>query len=190
MSQPKTSTHDSDSAWVVGVPKCQEFTQPQFHSSDRVKWTQETDGRRVYRTGRILGMTFTLAQQWQYKIHLDLESSLPSQEDYEVTIPEAALTLVPDSQSICPQLRTELDWRLTQVAPQSLGVSAKQLRKLRRRGLFKSGYHDGYGLDLWILSPQCLLKVGFTNLIHRSRPRPTPRPLSLTKNNLDRTLTL
>ncbi|MCY7276624.1 MAG: hypothetical protein LH702_23540, partial [Phormidesmis sp. CAN_BIN44] len=98
---------------------------------------------------------FTPAQQWQYEIHLDVESSLPSQEDGEVTIPETDLKLVPDSQSIRPQLRTEPDWRLTQEEAQALGVSAEQLRKLRRRGLFKSGYHyrdisvPGSGKSRW-----------------------------------------
>ena len=155
MSQPKMLTHDSDAAWFIGVPKCQEFTQPQFHFGERVKWTHEADGHRFYRTGCILGMTFTLAQQWQYEIHLDVESSLSSQEDCEVTIPETALKLVPDSQSIRPQLQTEPDWRLTQVAAQALGVSAEQLRKLRRKGLFKSGYHyrdisvPGSGKSRW-----------------------------------------
>ena len=155
MSQPKMLTHDSDLAWFIGVPKCQEFTQPQFHFGERVKWTHEADGHRFYRTGRIFGMTFTPAQQWQYEIHLDVESSLSSQEEGEVTIPETALKLVPDSQSIRPQLRPEPDWRLTQDAAQTLGVSAEQLRKLRRKGLFKSGYHyrdisvPGSGKSRW-----------------------------------------
>ena len=155
MSRPKTVTHDVDQAWLVVVPKCQEFTQPQFHFGERVKWTQEADGHRVYRTGRIFGMTFTPAQQWQYEIHLDVESSLPAQEEGEVTIPEADLTLVPDADSIRPQLQPQSDWRLTQVAARTLGVSAEQLRKLRRRGLFKSGYHyrdisvPGSGKSRW-----------------------------------------
>lgn len=147
--------HDSDLAWFIGVPKCQEFTQPQFHFGERVKWPYEEDGHRSYRTGRIFGMTFTSAQQWRYEIHLDLESSLPVQEEGEMTIPETALKLVPDSQSIRPQLRPEPDWRLTQGSAQTLGVSAEQLRKLRRKGLFKSGYHyrdisvPGSGKSRW-----------------------------------------
>ncbi|MBM0745570.1 hypothetical protein JOY44_29560 (plasmid) [Phormidium sp. CLA17] len=155
MPQLKPLTHDSDLVWFIGVPKCQEFTQPQFYFGERVKWPYKEDGHRIYRTGRIFGMTFTSAQQWQYEIHLDLESSLPVQEDGDVTIPETALKLVPDSQSIRPQLRPEPDWRLTQVAAQTLGVSAEQLRKLRRRGLFKSGYHyrdisvPGSGKSRW-----------------------------------------
>ncbi|MCY7277542.1 MAG: hypothetical protein LH702_28350 [Phormidesmis sp. CAN_BIN44] len=155
MSRPKTFTHDVDQAWLVVVPKRQEFTQPQFHFGERVKWIDEEKGHGFHRTGRILGMTFTPAQQWQYEIHLDVESSLPSQEDGEVTITEALLKLVPDSQSIRPQLRPEPDWRLTQEAAQALGVSAEQLRKLRRRGLFKSGYHyrdisvPGSGKSRW-----------------------------------------
>ena len=155
MSQIKPLTHDSDLAWFIGVPKCQEFTQPQFYFGERVKWPYEENGHRIYRTGRIFGITFTPAQQWQYEIHLDLESSLPFQEEGDVTIPETALKLIPDSQSIRPQLRPEPDWRLTQGAAQTLGVSAEQLRKLRRRGLFKSGYHyrdisvPGSGKSRW-----------------------------------------
>ena len=155
MSRSKTLTHNSDPAWFVGLPKCQEVTQPQFHFGERVKWTHEENGHRVYQTGRILGMKFTQAQQWQYEIHLDSELLLPSEGDREVTITESTLKLVPDSQSIRPQLRTEPDWRLTQVAAQALGVSSEQLRKLRRRGLFKSGYHyrdisvPGSGKSRW-----------------------------------------
>jgi len=155
MSPSKRLTPDNDLAWFIGVPKCQEFTQPQFHFGERVKWTQETDAQKVYRTGRIFGMTFIPDQQWQYEIHLDVESSLPAQEEGEETILETDLKLVPDSQSIRPQLQPEPDWRLTQVAAHSLGVSADQLRKLRRRGLFKSGYHyrdisvPGSGKSRW-----------------------------------------
>ena len=49
MSRPKTFTHDADQAWLVVVPKCQEFTQPQFHFGERVKWAHEEDGHRSYR---------------------------------------------------------------------------------------------------------------------------------------------
>ena len=155
MSRSKTLTHNSDPAWFVGVPKCQEFTQPQFHFGERVKWSYEEDGHRIYRTGRILGMKFTPAQQWQYEIHLDVESSRSSEGEREVTIPETALTLISDSASIRLQLQPEPDWRLTRVAAQKLGVSSEQLRKLRRRGLFKSGYHyrdisvPGSGKSRW-----------------------------------------
>ncbi|MBD1860026.1 DNA-binding protein [Leptolyngbya sp. FACHB-1624] len=53
------------------------------------------------------------------------------------------------------QLQLEPEWRLTRVAAQKLGVSSEQLRKLRRRGLFKSGYHyrdisvPGSGKSRW-----------------------------------------
>jgi len=154
MSRPKTFTHDVNQAWLVVVPKRQEFTKPQFHFGERVKWSQEADGHRVYRTGRIFGITFTSAQQWQYKIHLDVESC-SSEGEREATITEVALTLIPDSQSIRLQLQPEPDWQMTRVAAQKLGVSSEQLRKLRRKGLFKSGYHyrdisvPGSGKSRW-----------------------------------------
>jgi len=155
MSRSKTLTHDSGPAWFVGVPKCQEFTQPQFHFSERVKWNHEANDHRFYRTGRILGMKFAQTQQWQYEVYLDVESSLTSEGEREVTITEAALTLIPDSASIRLQLQPEPDWRQTRVAAQKLGVSSEQLRKLRRKGLFKSGYHyrdisvPGSGKSRW-----------------------------------------
>ena len=155
MSRPKTFTHDVDQAWLVVVPKCQEFTQPQFHFGERVKWTHEVNSHRTHRTCRIIGMKFTSAQQWQYEIGLDVESALPEEGDGDVTMTEPALTLVPDAASIRPHPQPQSDWRLTQVAARTLGVSAEQLRKLRRKGLFKSGYHyrdisvPGSGKSRW-----------------------------------------
>jgi len=155
MSHSKPLTHVSDLAWLVGVPKDQDFTQPQFHFGERVKWTHEMDGHRTHRTGRILGMKLTSTQQWQYQIELDAASALPEEGDGDITMTEPALTLLSDADSIRPQLQPQSDWRLTQVAARTLGVSAEQLRKLRRRGLFKSGYHyrdisvPGSGKSRW-----------------------------------------
>ena len=54
MPQLKPLTHDSDLAWFIEVPKCQELTQPQFHFGERVKWTQD-----AINTPRPLSLTRT-----------------------------------------------------------------------------------------------------------------------------------
>ncbi|MEP0821011.1 MULTISPECIES: helix-turn-helix domain-containing protein [Trichocoleus] len=156
MTSPSTLAIEQDYAWLIAIPKRDEFTQPQFHFGERVKWSgEDTQGVWSRKTGRIIGLKFTHDSQWHYSIHLDTEF-LPSEAiAEEVWIAEAELKLVPDSASVRKQLKPESEWMTTQQAAQVLGISAEQLRKLRRRQLFKIGYHyrdtsvPGSGLPHW-----------------------------------------
>ncbi|MBD1871229.1 DNA-binding protein [Cyanobacteria bacterium FACHB-471] len=52
-------------------------------------------------------------------------------------------------------MQGEPEWFFTEPAAFKLGISAEQLRKLRRKGLFKNGHHyrdisvPGSGLPRW-----------------------------------------
>lgn len=146
---------DSEYAWLIAVPKRQEFTQPQFHFGERVKWSRkETQGTWLCRTGRIIGMQFTAEQVWNYQLQLDSDSMSGDMEQ-TVCVDAEEIKLVNDSASVRTHLNPASDWVTTQQAAQELGVSPEQLRKLRRRGLFKVGYHyrdtsvPGSGLPRW-----------------------------------------
>jgi hypothetical protein len=146
---------DSDYAWLVAVPKRQEFTQPEFHFGERVKWSgEDAQGIWFCRTGRIIGMKFTTEQGWHYQLQLDPDSIAPDM-DQTVIVAAEDIKLVKDSASIRTHLKPESDWVITQQAAQALGVSPEQLRKLRRRGLSKIGHHyrdtsvPGSGLSRW-----------------------------------------
>lgn len=155
MSHYPTHPIDSDYAWFIAVPKYQEFTQPEFYFGERVKGVKKKiQGTQFDRTGRIIGMKFTTEQVWHYYLQLD-----PSDQSPEIAqaaiVSAKEITLVKDSDSVRTHFKPASDWVTTQQAAQQLGVSPEQLRKLRRRGLFKVGYHyrdtsvPGSGLSRW-----------------------------------------
>ncbi|WP_242024436.1 hypothetical protein [Trichocoleus sp. FACHB-591] len=156
MTPPSTLAIEQDHAWLIAIPKRDEFTQPQFHFGERVKWSgEDTQGVWSRKTGRIIGLKFTHNFQWYYSIQFDAEFLPLEAIAEEVWIAESELKLVPDSASIRQQLKPESEWLMTQAAAQVLGISAEQLRKLRRRHLFRVGYHyrdtsvPGSGLPRW-----------------------------------------
>jgi len=156
MVQKHQLTQDQDYAWLLGIPKRQEFTQPKFHFGERVKWgTEATSGTWNWQTGRIIGLSFTANRLWTYLIDLDQNGQAADTESNEQSLEEQSLQLVKDSASLRNQLKPESEWLLTQQAAERLGLSATQLRKLRRKGLFKAGHHyrdtsvPGSGLPRW-----------------------------------------
>lgn len=129
---------EQDYAWLIAIPKRQEFTAPPFHFGERVKW-QETGatGERSFHSGRILGLSFSLDDAWQCQVCRDEVA-----EDRCTTLAASRLKLVQDSASIRQQLAARRSaWKMTAKAAAELGITADQLRKLRRRGLFKQGHH-------------------------------------------------
>ena len=131
---------EGDHAWFVAVPKRQEFDAPTFHLGERVKWRVEGEGRSPQsRSGRIMGLVFRTSQEWHYIICVDAVDA-----DGETWQEQSAavLTLVPDTASIRPQIdHHQSPWQMTEAAAMALGISAAQLRKLRRQGMFRAGHH-------------------------------------------------
>lgn len=150
MSTRRTPGIDQATAWLVAVPKRQEFTKPAFHFGERVKWRGYQQAPLPYRTGRIIGMRFVVDVGWHYTLEIDDDRAQTVVDQIE-----PALTLVQDDASVRPQLESQSVWLMTADAAAELGISAEQLRKLRRRGLFKVGYHyrdtsvPGSGLPRW-----------------------------------------
>jgi hypothetical protein len=130
-----------DIAWFIGVPKRADFTQPPFHFGERVKWWLDVEGVRHYLTGRIKGMLFTANQDWECWIELDRNRTITKYGLEDDVLGASRLTLVKDSSSIRNQLKPPSEWALTNEAATRLGISSDQLRNLRLKGLFKSGYH-------------------------------------------------
>lgn len=128
-------------AWIIAVPKRQEFTQPAFHFGERVKFCQDQGHDRTWETGRITGMHFVEGEQWLYSVLLDQTSTLISCGVQAVTARAVELKLVQDSYAIRAQLQPSKQWLLTAEAALQLSLTATQLRKLRLNGLFKSGHH-------------------------------------------------
>jgi hypothetical protein len=145
-----------DYAWLIAVPKRQEFTQPTFHLGERVKWSGESpQGHWCCQTGRIMGLTFTSDQQWHYDIQIDPMTSDTEVVFERVWLAAIDLKLLQDAASVRRQLQPASEWMATQAAAATLGLSPAQLRKLRRKQLFKVGYHyrdtsvPGSGLPRW-----------------------------------------
>lgn len=140
MARTRSSIPSSEIAWFILVPKSTEFTQPQFHFGERVKWQADTGSTRQWLTGRIKGMWFG-TQQWEYLVELD--SKLIAGIDLEKieVFAELDLKLVDDATTLrkAPQLNSE--WQPTDQAAKILGLSADQLRNLRLKGLFIEGQH-------------------------------------------------
>lgn len=150
-----TPPQSDDLAWLIIVPKRAEFCEPQFHFGERVKFCQGQGQERSWETGRITGMKFNDSAQWTYTILLDLESSLTQCGIQEVSATQQELQLVKDSCTLRSTLDIQHQWFNTVEAADLLNVSPDQLRKLRLKGLFKSGHHyrdtsvPGSGLPRW-----------------------------------------
>ncbi|WP_242028549.1 hypothetical protein [Pseudanabaena sp. FACHB-2040] len=139
MLNTKAPALEQDQAWFIAVPKRQEFSEPSFHFGERVKWSQRDEaGQRLYCSGRIVGMSFQDDEHWHYTICLDTSPKT----DSELTIQrDDGLKLVKDSTCIRDHLAPATHWQMTEAAATLLGISAEQLRHLRRSGLFKAGHH-------------------------------------------------
>ncbi|MDA0673050.1 MAG: type IV toxin-antitoxin system AbiEi family antitoxin domain-containing protein [Cyanobacteria bacterium] len=124
----------NDQAWFVAVPKRQEFSAPSFHLGERVKWPVQG----TMQSGRIFGLTYQPETDWQYLIRRDSEAPQSGLLEYH---PAPTLTLVPDRHSLRDHLGQQQPWQFTAAAATALGISATQLRRLRRNGLFKVGHH-------------------------------------------------
>ena len=157
MSRSKTSPPPLDPVWLVVVPQLH-FTEPQFHFGERVQWAGENDQRVWQRqTGCIIGMTFIRSHGWEYHIQPDLDpvGSNPSTPATLVSLPVQDLTRIAAATSIQSYLQPPSAWLPTAQAAQVLGLSAEQLRRLRRKGLFKVGHHcrdtsfPNSGLSRW-----------------------------------------
>ena len=157
MSRTKTHPHPLDQVWLVVVPQ-PDFTEPQFHFGERVQWAGENDqGIWQRQTGCIIGMTFIRSHGWEYHIQPDLDpvASNPSTPATVVSLPVQDLTRIEAATSIQSYLQPPSAWLPTAQAAQVLGLSAEQLRRLRRKGLFKVGHHcrdtsfPNSGLSRW-----------------------------------------
>lgn len=144
MPKKKTQSENQQAcAWMIAVPMRAEFTQPQFHFGERVKWLINHDAHRLWLSGRIMGLWFTQPdEQWEYLIRLDPIDPPAGIELDETTIAlEIELKLVNDAHAIRHSLLPITDWQTTDLAARSLGLSSDQLRNLRLRGFFSDGYH-------------------------------------------------
>ncbi|HEY9659762.1 MAG TPA: hypothetical protein V6C65_15000 [Allocoleopsis sp.] len=147
----------TDSVWYITVPKQQEFTEPKFHFGEQVQWRREAIGcSRTSLTGRIIGMQFIAhAQSWQYQIVRNEFGPQPGDASEFTEVVEENLIEGQNSVSMHQRIHPVSDWLSTDQAAAQLGISAEQLRKLRRRGLFKVGHHcrdtsvPGSGLPRW-----------------------------------------
>lgn len=138
MTTTTTLPLEQDYAWLIAIPKRQEFTAPPFHFGERVKWQEMgTTGEHSFHSGRILGLSFSLDDDWQCQVCRD-----EAAEDRFISLAASRLKLVQDSASIRQQLAARRSaWKMTVKAAAELGITADQLRKLRRCGLFKPGHH-------------------------------------------------
>ena len=156
---------EHEHAWIIAVPKRQEFTQPAFHFGERVKFCQGQGSELVWETGRITGMHFVDGEQWLYSVLLDNTSALVSDGVQAVTAKAIELKLVKDSYAIRAQFQPQKQWLLTAEAALQLSLTATQLRKLRLNGLFKSGHHyrdisvPNSGLPRWQWHVECCSKA-------------------------------
>jgi hypothetical protein len=130
---------EQEHAWFIAVPKRQEFTEPPFHFGERVKWKElDETGECTFRSGRIIGLSFLPKDLWQCQVWCD-----DANDTHQPTFLAARnLKLVKDSVSIRSQIEMpQSSWKMTAEAAELLGLTADQLRKLRRYGLFKQGHH-------------------------------------------------
>lgn len=140
MNKNNSVVPEADHAWFLAVPKRQEFTMPAFHLGERVKWRVAGEGRSPrYQSGRVMGLVFRASQEWHYIICVDVpETDAEAWQEHPATV----LTLVPDTASIRSQIDLhQSPWQMSEAAAAALGISAAQLRKLRRQGMFKAGHH-------------------------------------------------
>lgn len=140
MPRTRSSIPSSEIAWFVLVPKTTEFTQPQFHFGERVKWLVEIDANRQWLTGRIKGMWFA-AQQWEYLVALDAKSVAGVDLEAVEVLAELDLKLVTDAATLRQKPQLNSEWQPTDQAAKILGLSADQLRNLRLKGFFIEGEH-------------------------------------------------
>ncbi len=158
MNRPLKPALEQEQAWLVLVPKRQEFNQPPFHFGERVKWAErDASNQHVFQTGRLLGLLFQEdTEEWIGLIRLDVAeiSDAPAWKPL-VVHPCQSLKLVSDSTVIRDQLQTKSVWMMTKDAAAALGLSPEQLRRLRRKELFKAGVHcrdtsvPGSGIARW-----------------------------------------
>lgn len=127
--------------WWVSIPQCSEFSEPRFHFGERVKFQYGKKSDRVWESGWVVGMKYDEQALWIYLIVLDENSSLTKYGIQEVNAKENELMLFKDLRHRREQRQNDLQWFDTGISALKLGVSAEQLRKLRRKGMFKSGYH-------------------------------------------------
>jgi hypothetical protein len=127
--------------WLVAIPINQEFSQPQFHFGERVKWWVETKSTRNWLTGRIKGMWFTEKYEWEYWVEVDPKSVDGLELEDSTTLRESALKFVKDANSTREFLQPISEWQPTHLAATFLGLSPDQLRNLRLRGVFVEGQH-------------------------------------------------
>jgi hypothetical protein len=131
----------SDYVWLVAVPAKNEFTQPQFHFGECVKWTSESSPNRCWLTGRIRGMWFSDSHKWEYLIALDSSSVGKTELEASAILNESELKLVEGASMIRKYLKPASEWQPTEQAAVALGLSSDQLRNLRLKGLFSEGQH-------------------------------------------------
>ncbi|WP_348257689.1 helix-turn-helix domain-containing protein [Funiculus sociatus] len=99
-------------------------------------------------------MHFTRLQTWQYQVRLDPTTGAGS--DTDLSCAEYDLQLTQALHRVQPQPPlSQSEWLTTAQAAEVLGLSPEQLRRLRRKGLFKVGHHcrdtsvPGSGLSRW-----------------------------------------
>jgi hypothetical protein len=158
MPRAKASPNPLDQVWLVVVPQ-QAFVEPQFHFGERVQWAGEDDqGVWQRQTGGIMGMTFTGSHGWEYHIQPDASPTdvhQPNVVTRLVHLKVHDLTRIAAATAVETYLQPASAWSPTTQAAQVLGISSEQLRKLRRKGLFKVGTHcrdtsiPGSGLPRW-----------------------------------------
>lgn len=132
------------------------FTPPQFYFGDRVQWTgEDANGVWASRTGQITGLHFTRLRTWQYQVRFDADPATDAESELDVSCAEWLLQLRQKPNRIEPHLPPPSEWLTTAQAAQVLGLSPEQLRRLRRKGLFKVGHHcrdtsfPNSGLSRW-----------------------------------------
>lgn len=130
-----------DVAWLITVPKRNEFSEPAFHFGERVKVSPGKGNARSWDTGRIIGMKVSEQDKWIYNIKLDSDSPLYVCGVQELSAKQNELSLVKDSYSVRSQVQATREWFPTAEAAAMLGITNNQLRKLRLNGLFKNGFH-------------------------------------------------
>lgn len=130
-----------DAAWLITVPKRSEFSEPDFHFGERVKFCPGQGKNCSWETCRIIGIKVSGQDKWIYQIELDDDSPLYACGIQELSAKQSELSLVKDSYSVRNQFQATREWFLTAEAAALLGITSNQLRKLRLNGMFKNGYH-------------------------------------------------
>lgn len=142
--------------WLLASSKESAFASPQFYFGDWVQWTgEDVNGVWARRTGQITGMHFTRLRTWQYQVRFDADPAAGAESDLDISCAEYLLQLKQAPHRVQPHPTTLSEWSTTAQAAQVLGLSPEQLRRLRRKGLFKVGHHcrdtsfPNSGLSRW-----------------------------------------